>query len=194
MKNWFVLILFLFLSGLVTAQENAAPSENRVRSVVDSSQLNELVLIQSFEVKAPLEAVWNVYSTKKGWESAFVAVAEVDFKPGGSIKTSYNKDAVIGDSSTIVLNIINLVPKKLITLQAELSAHFPAFMKADVSDFYNIIYLDALDDSITKVTSYGLGYKNNSKYLELMQFFIQGNEWSYNNLINYLETGIPVKH
>ena len=39
-----------------------------------------------------------------------------------------------------------------------------------------------------------LTYKNNEKYLNLMKFFIQGNELSYNNLIAYLETGKLAKY
>ena len=33
--------------------------------------------------------------------------------------------------------------------------------------------------------------RNNEKYQSLMKFFIQGNEQTYLNLIEYLETGKP---
>ncbi|WP_170827428.1 SRPBCC family protein [Roseivirga sp. 4D4] len=191
MKRIIPLILILTsclqLSGQTT-------NDSRVKSWVDSSYANELVLIQEFEVNVPLEKVWDTYTTKEGWESAFVALAEVDFKVNGTIKTSYNQDATIGDSSTIVLHIVNYVPKKLLTLQAEITQNFPDFMKADEKDLFNIISLEELKPSLTKVTSYGIGYKNNPKYQSLMKFFIEGNELSYNNLILFLETGKKAKY
>ena len=60
-------------------------------------------------------------------------------------------------------------------------------MQADAKDLYNVIYFEALEEGRTKITSYGIGYKNNPKYLSLMKFFIQGNEQSSLQLIKYLE-------
>lgn len=191
MKSIIPLLLILFIHSSVLAQDEA---HSRVTSRVDSSINNELVLIQEFMVKVPITNAWDVYATKEGWESAFVAIAELDFKVNGTIKTSYDKNATIGDSSTIILHIINYVPKKLITLQAEITRNFPEFMKADEKDLFNVVYFEELGPSLTKITSYGIGYKNNPKYLSLLQFFIEGNEQSYNNMILYLETGKKAKY
>lgn len=185
-----ILLLIVFYTEL--SAQNAP--ESKVKSWVDSSHTNELVLIQQFEVKVPINAAWDTYATKKGWEGAFVTKAELDFKVNGTIKTVYDENAVIGDESTIILHIINYVPQKLITLQAEVSSHFPEFMKADEKDLFNLVYFEELEPNLTRVTSYGIGYKNNPKYLSLMKFFIEGNELSYNNMIIYLETGKKAKY
>ena len=179
--------LFLLLSTLLFSQESQ--SSNRVVSVVDSTHQDNVVLQQTFVINVPLDSVWNAYTTKKGWENWAVAQAEIDFKINGIIKTSYSKDAVIGDESTITLHIVNYVPKRMLTLQAELTKNFPDFMKEDQKGLYNTILFESLGPRKTQVISYGIGYKNNAKYLSLLQFFIQGNEQSYLNLINYLETG-----
>ncbi len=192
-KAVFFLFGLLYLSSLI-AQDDAKASTTRVSSTIDSSAINELVLIQEFDVKVPIQAVWEAYTTKQGWEGAFVALAEIDLKVGGTIKTSYDKNATIGDSSTIILHLINYVPQKLITLQAELSPHFPELIKKNEKDLYNVIYFEAIEDSLTRVTSYGIGYKNTPEFLSLMKFFIQGNEMSYLNLIKYLETGETAKY
>lgn len=191
-----IIFVLLFASPIIflSAQQNSGQIIKRVISSIDSTYENELVLIQKFDINVSLDSVWNAYTTKKGWEAAFVPLAEVDFRIGGTIKTSYNAKAMIGDSSTIVLHIINYVPKKLITLQAELSSHFPDFMKEDEKNLYNLVYFEAAGTSVTRVTSYGIGYRNNEKNRSLMKFFISGNEMSYMNLIKYLETGKPIKY
>ncbi len=191
MKNKLLFLLFLFsIIHTVFGQKNAITAD-RITSTIDSSSVKELVLIQEFNVNVPIDSVWNAYTTKNGWESWATALAEVDIKNGGLIRTNYNKNGKIGDSTTIVLHVKNYVPKKLITLQAELTKNFPEFMKADEKDLYNLVYFESIKPSVTKVTSYGIGYKNNAKYKGLLNFFVKGNAMSYINLISYLETGNP---
>jgi len=177
----------LFIFYVVFISLNTFGQEKRVISTIDSTRTPELVLIQDFTIKAPIESVWKAYTTKKGWESWAVPLAEVDLKVGGFIKTNYNKDGEIGDKTTIVTHIINYVPKKLLTLQAEITDNFPEFMKEDAKNFYNVIYFDTLKNGETNVKSYGIGYKNNPKYLALMKYFISANEKTLMNLIDYLE-------
>tara|TARA_R110001606_G_scaffold229275_1_gene377255 strand:+ start:2832 stop:3401 length:570 start_codon:yes stop_codon:yes gene_type:complete len=185
MKKILIILFAVFLTSSSFGQEK------RVVSKIDSTYNNELALIQEFIVNVPIDSVWNAYSTKKGWESWAVSIAEIDFKINGLIQTNYNKDGKIGDDSTITLHILNYVPNRMITLQAEISKNFPEFMKEDEKDLYNVILFEELGISKTKVTSFGIGYKNNEKYKSLMQFFVKGNEQSYINLISYLETGKP---
>ncbi|WP_378172547.1 SRPBCC domain-containing protein [Aquimarina sp. SS2-1] len=193
MKKITCTFLLLFSGLFLYAQDQTEPIEKRVISTVDSTNKKELVLIQEFIVNVPLDSVWNAYTTKKGWESWVAPIADVDFKINGEIKTNYNKNGKIGDSTTIKLKVVNYVPKKLITLQAELTTNFPEFMKKDEKDLYNIICFEPLASKKTKMISYGIGYKNNPKYRSLMKFFISGNEMSYQQLITYLEKGESIK-
>ncbi|MHA7059587.1 SRPBCC family protein [Aquimarina sp. M1] len=187
-----ILLIFPYIF-LFSQNQSSLEAEKRVTSRIDSTYNKELVLIQDFVVDVPLDSVWNAYTTKKGWESWVVPIAEIDFKINGTIRTNYNKHGTIGDSTTITLKVINYLPKKLITLQAELTNNFPDFIKKDEQDLYNIIHFEPISHKQTKVTSYGIGYKNNPKYLSLMKFFISGNEMSYQQLIAYLEEGKAVK-
>lgn len=189
-----IILVFALFFSVAFGQNETNVKQNRIISTIDSTYNNEIVLIQEFTVNVPLDSVWNAYTTKKGWESWAVAIAEIDLKVGGYIKTNYNASGKIGDSTTIVTHIINYVPKKLLTLQAEITDNFPEFMKKEAKDFYNVIYFEEKENGVTNVKSYGIGYKNTPKYLSLMQYFIQANEMSLMNLINYLETGEKIKH
>lgn len=191
MKKWFFKSIFICFPLLLIAQTSNDSINKRILSVVDSMHTQNMILKQSFEVNVPLDSVWNAYTTKKGWESWATAIAEIDFKLNGIIKTNYNKDGKIDDDSTITLHIINYIPKRMITLQAEITKNFPAFMKEDEKDLYNMILFEEVSPTKTKVVSYGIGYKKNEKYMPLLKFFIKGNEQSYLNLISYLETGEP---
>lgn len=188
-----ILTTLMFTFTSCRAQDSSAEADTQITSRIDSTNKSELVLVQEFTVDVPLDSVWNAYTTKEGWESWAVPLAEIDWEVGGTIKTNYNKNGAIGDSTTIVNHIINYVPHKLVTLQAEITDNFPDIMKEEAENFYNVIYFDAAGKQKTTITSYGIGYKNNPKYLSLMQYFISANEQLLKNLITYLETGKAVK-
>jgi len=193
MRKLTIILILISSASNSFGQIDENSDEKRVLSTIDSTKTPELVLIQEFIVNSPIDSVWNAYTTKKGWESWAVPLAEVDLKVGGYIKTNYNKAGKIGDSTTIVTHIINYAPKKLITLQAEITDNFPEFMKKEAKDFYNIIYFNEIEKGKTSVKSYGIGYKNNPKYLSLLKYFIPANEKLLMNLILYLEADTKTK-
>ncbi len=189
MKKIIFQFILLCFPLLLVSQNTEASFKERITSVIDSTHSQNMILKQSFIVNVPLDSVWRAYTTKKGWESWATAIAEIDFKINGVIKTNYNKNGKISDDTTITLHIVNYIPKRMLTLQAELTKNFPEFMKRDAKNLFNTILFDEITPHRTQVTSYGIGYKNNEKYRSLMTFFIQGNEKSYINLMSYLETG-----
>lgn len=191
MKLFFTIYIIIIFYNFSQAQ---LIEKSRVTSSIDSSITNELVLIQEFNINASVKSVWEAYTTAKGWKNWVAPLVEIDLKIGGQIRANYNSEGSIGDSTTIINNIINYVPERLITLQSEISEHFPEFMKKDAKNFYNIVYFYPMDKNKTNIISYGIGYKNNEKYNALMKFFISGNEMTYINLIAYLEKGESIKH
>ena len=189
--NFFCSCIFFLFSSLVFSQEIQTEQINRITSKIDSTSSDGLILEQSFIVYSSLQNVWDAYATEKGWTSWATPLAKIDFKKGGTIQSNYNKEGEIGDESTIVLHILDYEDKKMIRLQAELTPHFPDFMKEDEKDLYNEIKFEKVGPAATKVVSYGIGYKNDNEYKSMMEFFIKGNTQSYMNLIKYLESGKP---
>jgi len=166
MRNQYLFVLFFCLPFLLMGQK----LEDRILSEVDSTNANNIVLKQTFTINVSLDSVWNAYTTKKGWESWATAIAEIDFKINGKIRTNYNKKGKIGDDSTITLQVVNYIPKRMITLQAELTKNFAAFMKKDEKDLFNVITFIEVNPQKTEIISYGIGYKNTEKYKSLLKF------------------------
>jgi len=187
------IVFCAFIASCASNYKIAIENKHQIMSQVDSTYTPEVVLIQEVRISVPIEKVWVAYTTKQGWESWAVPMAEVNWKVGGLIRTRYDTKGKIGEAGTIVNHIVNYVPMRLITLQAELSPHFPEFMQKDAKDFYNVIVFNKIDDYHTKVESFGIGYKDTEEYHSLMKFFIPANEQSYINLINYLEKGQKVE-
>ncbi|MEM7367668.1 MAG: SRPBCC domain-containing protein [Bacteroidota bacterium] len=185
-----ILSFFLLTIPSLHAQTDTSPYASRIISKIDTSKSGELFLIQEVTVHAPVEDLWHAYSTEEGWRSWSTPLVQMEFKVNGTILSNYNVSGSIGDSTTNTLRIINHVPFRILTLQADISKNWPEFMKEDVDDLYNVNIFEALSDNKSRLTSYGIGYKNTDKYQQLMGFFIKGNEWSFHKLLQYLEEGI----
>jgi uncharacterized protein YndB with AHSA1/START domain len=178
------LVLFLLTNHQAFAQQTQrAP----IFSQLISSANQELILLQELRIQAPVSKVWQAYTTDDGWKSWASPVVKIDLRNGGSIKTHYVEGAKIGDAGTNTLNIINYVPERVLTLQAELSINWPDIMQEDAENLMNVIIFESIDESTTKIMSYGVGYKDTSAYRDLMAFFIPANESLLEKLRKNLE-------
>lgn len=147
----------------------------------------ERTLKQSMVVNADLATAWAHFTDAESVKRWMAPVAEVDLRSGGSIRTSYDPCASIGDPSTIRLNIVNFVPRRLLTLQAELPGDArPEWMSEEAfaarDRLYNVIEFEPVDTDRTRITSWGLGYGAGAEWEQMIQFFIRGNEWSFAQL------------
>lgn len=180
----FVLFLPLWLAGKLQTQE---PGSGVIQSRIIKTDSEDLILVQEFVVEASVSDVWNAYVTEEGWTSWSAPVVEIDLRAGGTIKSHYDPEAKIGDPDTIVLHIVNYVPERVLTLRAELADHWPDVMKEDEENLMEVTIFQPLGPERTRVSSYGVGYRDSPAYEELIKFFIPANEGLYRKLKEYLE-------
>ncbi|MEZ4651029.1 MAG: SRPBCC domain-containing protein [Candidatus Eisenbacteria bacterium] len=165
----------------------ARADDSSITSTVTETAAGELVLTQEVLIEAPVSSVWDAYTTSAGWMSWAAPHAEVDLRAGGTIRTHYGADAKIGDPGTNTLHIVNYVPERVLSLQAEISERWPEVMKQDAGRLMNVIVFETPDEGTTRVLSYGVGYHKDPAYDELMGFFIPANEGLLRKLKEILE-------
>ena len=176
--------LSLVAAGCLTS---AAPAGAEVETLVSTTPAGEKVVTHEIVIDAPVAKVWDSFTTVGGWTSWASPLAEIDLQAGGTIRTHYDREAAIGDPGTNVLRIVNYVPHRVLTLQADVEPNWPELMKDDAEHLMNVIVFEALDEQRTKVLSYGVGYRDTPAYEELLAFFIPANEKLYRELEANLE-------
>jgi uncharacterized protein YndB with AHSA1/START domain len=186
----FVLVGFAGCEA-VRNDDSPPPIVGEATSQVSRTSARELVLIQEVSFAAPIEDVWKAYTTAEGWTAWAAPKAEIDLRVGGTIRTAYEGE--IGGSNTNTLHIVNYVPKRLLTLRAELNSNWPEILQEDADKMSNVILFDEVDDGFTRIQSYGIGYSDVPEVQEMMDFFIKANESLFQNLRTYLETGARVE-
>lgn len=182
-----VLILAATPLGTAAAQEQQPAEEASIVSERIPLANGELILKQTVIIDASVSETW-AYFTDEEYISRWMApVAAADLRTGGSIRTNYNSCASIGDEGTIDLQIRNFIPESLLTLQSSLeSARDAEWMNDAIYEqrdhLYNVIQFEPLSEDQTRITSWGLGYRQDQEWETMLGFFIAGNEWSYQQL------------
>ncbi|GJM26418.1 MAG: hypothetical protein DHS20C16_28330 [Phycisphaerae bacterium] len=174
-------------------EKNGTDQSKKVSSRVVKTDAGERIVIQEVLIDASVAKVWKAYTTDDGWTAWASPAAKIDLRAGGTIRTHYTPTAKIGDAGTNTLHIINYVPEKVLTLQAELSERWPDVMKQDADNLMNVIVFESLGKKRTRLLSYGVGYRDDPAYDKLMEFFVPANEGLFAKLIDYVENGRRAK-
>lgn len=118
--------------------------QEAIQNRIITTQSQELVLIEEVLIEAPVRDAWKAYTTAEGMMAWSAPLVEVDLRAGGSIRSLYDTNLNIGDPGTINLRIVNYVPERLLTLQAEQAESWPEVMKQDRGNLMNVIFSNPL--------------------------------------------------
>ena len=95
-------------------------------SLCATAQANEVSFINEGVVDAPIDELWKVFATSEGYKALGPALAEVDLRIGGTIRSRYRSDGVLGDSETIENTILAYEPPTMMALRiAKPTQSFP---------------------------------------------------------------------
>ncbi len=189
MKRAILLSSLLALSGTFLIFQTGSTShgeKKQIESQIVKEKNGDVFMIQTIHTTASIDKVWEAYTTEKAWKQWVAPVVKMDFKIGGKIQSNYRPDGKITDPDTIQINIINYVPKKVITYQAVAAEHWPKALKDQEKRMYNIVTFEETKTG-TKMVSYGTGYTNSPEMQNLLKFFVSANEMTFKKLIQYLE-------
>lgn len=183
--------LLVVLAAVLTAA--GAPAQERVRPEPASASAPKAVstepLVHEIELNAPVEKVWDVFATPEGWKLWGVAKVEVDFRVGGTVKTHYSPQGVIGDEGTIHNQIIAFEPMRMVAFRiAQPPKGFP--FPNSWQSTWTVATMTDLGAGRTKLRLAGCGYTADEESQRMRAFFEQGNAWSLNKMKQNLEKSL----
>jgi uncharacterized protein YndB with AHSA1/START domain len=140
-------------------------------------------------IPAPTDEVWKVFSTSEGYRALGPALAEVDLRVGGTIRSRYRADGELGDAETIENVIIEYRAPVMMALRiSKPPASFP-FQEAWKST-WTVLTLTPTDGGThLRVTSYGYGTDEES--LAMRRFFEAGNQHTVETLQRHFGARAP---
>jgi len=179
MKKFYSLICLAYsLSGDIHAQ------------VIHSSyttQYKEKVLQLSLTIPMDIKDAWKLCTTNEGLKRWIAPVVAIDMKVGGSLKTNYDENKSIGDSTSIRLGIINYLENEMLTLKVNLNNTFPPEVRSGDENLQEIIQFVDAGKGKTKIISSMIGWGQGDKWDQAYDFFVKGNEWTFSEILKLFE-------
>lgn len=125
-------------------------------------------------IDAPIQKVWDVFTTNEGFKALGVAKAEVDFRVGGLMRSHYSDAGVIGDENTIQNRILAYEPMRMVAFRIDTPPKQFPFKEAWKRTWSVVTLLD-LGGGKTHIRIASMGYGSDEESLAMRKFFEQGN-------------------
>ena len=178
----------LALAGAANAQQARSwkdfPGVSNT-SYVDAAGQKALQL--AMDIPAPPHAVFEAFTTSDGFKSWAVAVAQIDLRTGGSIESSYDPKAKIGDPNNIKNQIVTFIPDHLLVIRniqaPEGFAGKGAFQKT-----VTVVEFSPIDGG-TRVRLTNTGYGDSDEAKTVFGHFEWGNAYTLAELKKRFEKG-----
>lgn len=154
---------------------------------------DELSFANEGIIDAPIEEVWKILSTSEGYKALGPALAEVDLRIGGTIRSRYRADGRLGDAETIENLILAYEPPTMIATRiSKTPASFP--FKTAWKSPWTVITLKSLDGNRTSMRAASLGYGSDEESLAMRKFFESGNQETIDSVRRHFASGDAPAH
>lgn len=159
--------LALCLAAPIAAQE---PITAGVHTEADGTR----TLVHEAIVEATPAQAWAAFATEDGWRGWAAPFAQLDFRIGGEIETSYDPAARAGDPANIRNRILAFVPGRMLAFQAIQAP--PGFPAAELlPTTWSVVEFEPVDAGRTHVRLSNMGYSTSEGHQTLLDFFTAGN-------------------
>lgn len=136
---------------------------------------SEVAFVNEGVVNAPIQEVWKVFSTSEGYKVLGPALAEVDLRIGGTIRSRYGADGPLGDAETIENLVLAFEPPTMIAMRIRKPpASFP--FKEAWKKSWTVVTLVPLDAGRTRIRAASLGFGSDEESVSMRRFFERGNQ------------------
>ncbi len=139
-------------------------------------------------VNAPIERVWEAWTTSDGLRSWLAPHAEIALGIGGLMRTNYSPEGTLGDPGTIENVILSYEPMGMLSIKVHRTpADFP-FPNA-VKRMWTNVHFETVYPGRTHVRIVGLGFDETDESRQLRRFFDEGNAYTLKQLQQHFAPG-----
>lgn len=132
--------------------------------------MNECSIQKEKTIKAPLNEVWQAWTTTEGVTTFFAPKAKVELKIGGSYEMLFDLEAPEGSQGGEGLRILSYLPKQRLAFEWNAPPEFPNVRGEKT---WVVVCLEAKDENHTKVTLTHLGWQAGEEWNQVYAYFLR---------------------
>jgi len=140
-----------------------------------AARADELSFVNEGIVEAPIEEVWKIFATSEGYKVLGPALAEVDLRIGGTIRSRYGADGTLGDAETIENTILAYEPPTMMALQITKTPQSFPFKNAWRAP-WTVLTFAPIAGGKTNLRAASLGFGTDEESVAMRRFFEAGNQ------------------
>ncbi len=145
------------------------------------------VVVESV-VSAPVDTVWEAWTTNEGLRSWLAPHAEVDLRVNGLMRANYNAAGALGDLQTVEREILSFEPNRMISFRVVVVPEGFPFAKT-IRRVWTVIYFEPLALERTRLRVVSLGFDTSEESQSVRAYLEQGNATVLQQLQNQLSAG-----
>jgi uncharacterized protein YndB with AHSA1/START domain len=153
-----------------------------------TAHADEASFVNEGVIDAPIEEVWKIFATSEGYKVLGPALAEVDLRIGGTIRSRYGADGTLGDSETIENTILAYEPPTMMALQITKTPQSFPFKNAWRAP-WTVLTLAPLAGGKTNLRAASLGFGTDEESVAMRRFFEAGNQSVIENVQRHFAAG-----
>jgi uncharacterized protein YndB with AHSA1/START domain len=131
-------------------------------------------LVHEGIISAPIETVWEAWTTDAGLQSWLAPHAEIDLRISGKMRTNYSPDGSLDDPSSIENTVLSYDPYRMISIRVSKAPEGFPFPNA-IYDMWTVMYFEEVDGGQTRVKVVAAGFSEDEESQAMRSFFDQGN-------------------
>jgi uncharacterized protein YndB with AHSA1/START domain len=131
-------------------------------------------LVHERLIEAPVEKVWDAWTTTDGLKAWLAPHAAIDFRIGGAMRTNYSSIGTLDDPGSIENTILAYDPLRMLSMRvskAPVDFPFPNAIYA----MWTVLYFDAVSPTHTRVRVVANGFGSDDESQRMRAFFNRGN-------------------
>lgn len=146
----------------------------------------ERAIDKRVEVAAPLEQVWDAWTTREGIVSFFAPDAKIEPRVGGAFQIYIDPGAPAGSKGADDMRFMALQPRKMISFDWNAP---PSLPQARAQRTFVVVRFEPLGDRLTGVTLHHIGWGDGGEWDQAHAYFDRAWGNVLANLKKRFETG-----
>jgi uncharacterized protein YndB with AHSA1/START domain len=155
---------------------------------LEADTADDVSFVNEGIVDAPVTEVWKVFSTSEGYKALGVALADVDLRVGGTIRSRYRGDGRLGDEETIENVILAYEPPTMMATRIQAPPKSFPFKEAWKNP-WTVVTLTPVRADRTLVRVASLGFGSDDESVAMRRFFERGNQQTVETLRMHFAPG-----
>jgi uncharacterized protein YndB with AHSA1/START domain len=147
-------------------------------------------LVTEAVVGAPVSEIWRVFTTPQGYTALGIAKADIDFRPGGLILTTYDASKPLDGEAAIQTEILAYEPARMIATRIHRPPKGFPFREA-WKTVWTVVSMADLGDGRSAVRVAMMGWRPDAESQAMREFFRTGNDWVMKKLQSHYGAVAP---